>query len=232
MAQPMRETEFAEASRSSDERCSEHPVTVQEDGSPPHSTSGLRTQVRAAEDSGPALTLTSKLVFENHFAFVWRSLRRLGVPPSAMDDAVQEVFVVVCRRLHTLRSEPQLRPWLFSIATHVACKAWRTERRRGTDPLPEVLADNRSLSPQQGASQAEAVRVVHALLEQLSPSQRAVFVLAHLEQFTAPEIATTLDIPLNTVYSRLRAARAAMEAALCRHRARCGETRLIETESA
>jgi RNA polymerase sigma-70 factor, ECF subfamily len=179
---------------------------------------------------GPVLT--PELVFASHFDFVWRSLRRLGVAPSALDDAVQEVFVVVCRRLHTLHGEPQLRPWLFSIATHVAHKARRTGQRRGAEPLPEVLLDQSSLSPQEAAAQAEAVRVVYALLEQLSPPQRTVFVLAHLEQFTAPEIAATLDLPLNTVYSRLRAGRAAMEAALCRHRARSGEMRLIGTESA
>jgi RNA polymerase sigma-70 factor (ECF subfamily) len=196
---------------------------------------------RQVSDSGPGAStgaegaslpaLTPELVFVHHFDFVWRSLRRLGVAASTLDDATQEVFVVVCRRLDSVNTEAQLRSWLFAIATHVACKARRTAQRRGADPLPEVLADECSLSPQESAAQAEALRTVYALLEHLSPPQRAVFVMAELEQFTAPEIAAALDLPLNTVYSRLRSARATFEAALWRHRARTGEAHPIGTES-
>ena len=181
--------------------------------------------------SGHTCALTPEFAFVHHFDFVWRSLRRLGVAPTALDDAIQEVFVVVCRRLDSVTGEAQLRSWLFAIATHVAYKARRTARRRGAEPLPELLADERSLSPQESAAQAEAVQTVYALLEHLSPPQRAVFVLAELEQFTAPEIAATLDLPLNTVYSRLRSARATFEAALWRYRARTGRAHLIGTES-
>jgi RNA polymerase sigma-70 factor (ECF subfamily) len=148
-----------------------------------------------------------------------------------LDDATQDVFIVVCRRLDSVTSKAQLRSWLFAVATHVAYKARRTAQRRGAEPLPEVLADEQSLSPQESAVQAEAVQTVYAMLDHLSPRQREVFVLAELEQFTAPEIATTLNLPLNTVYSRLRSARATFEAALWRHRARTGEAYLIGAES-
>ncbi len=230
MVRAVSETGLARDVRDTDQDRSGPPIADHGDASPPVSATDIRAESPAKDGARP--TLTPELVFASHFDFVWRSLRRLGVAPSALDDAVQEVFVVVCRRLHTLRDEPQLRPWLFSIAAHVARRAWRTGKRRSAEPLPEVLADERSLSPQEAASRAEAVRVVYALLDQLSPSQRSVFVLAHLEQFTAPEIAAALDMPVNTVYSRLRASRAAIEAALDRHRARSREVRLIGTESA
>jgi RNA polymerase sigma-70 factor, ECF subfamily len=187
------------------------------------------TGIHPPEPCVPALT--PELVFVQHFDFVWRSLRRLGVGPATLDDATQEVFVVVCRRLDSVTSEAQLRSWLFAIAAHVASKARRTAQRRGADPLPEFLADERSLSPQESAAQAEAAHTVYALLDHLSPPQRTVFVMAELEQFTAPEIAAALGLPLNTVYSRLRSARATFEAALWRYRSRTGEVKLMGTES-
>ena len=64
------------------------------------------------------------------------------------------------------------------------------------------------------------MRHLHELLSALDDEKRAVFVLAELEQMTAPEIADALSIKLNTVYSRLRAARKKFETALQRHRAR------------
>ena len=64
---------------------------------------------------------------------------------------------------------------------------------------------------------AEAVRFLEAFLETLDPAQRAVFILAELEQMTAPEIGVAVQAKLNTVYSRLRAARTAFRAAVERH---------------
>jgi len=63
-------------------------------------------------------------------------------------------------------------------------------------------------------TRAEEVRLLHRILDRLDDDKRAVFVLAELEQMTAPEIAEALSVNLNTVYSRLRAARAAFEDAL------------------
>ncbi|HSU41902.1 MAG TPA: sigma factor-like helix-turn-helix DNA-binding protein, partial [Polyangiaceae bacterium] len=75
-------------------------------------------------------------------------------------------------------------------------------------------------TPLDVTQQNDQVKLLFSLLEGLDPPKREVFMLAELEEMTAPEIAAILEIPLNTAYSRLRAARQAFEQALARHAAR------------
>lgn len=161
-------------------------------------------------------------VYERNFEFVWRSLRRLGVASSALDDAAQEVFLVVHRRLPEFAAQSSLKTWLFGIVLHVAQRAARTAARRRTAELPEHELVARGGTPQDEVQRREAIKLLYSLLEQLDADKRAVFVMAELEQMTAPEMAEVLGAPLNTVYSRLRAARRDFEAALKRWRARPG----------
>jgi len=161
---------------------------------------------------------TLEELYQEHFAFVWRTVRRLGVPPALVDDAVQDVFNVAHRRLAEFEGRSSPRTWLFAIARRVVADH-RRRAARTTAPLPAELEDG-AAGPLESAQRAEAARLVHAILETLDEDKRAVFVLADLEQMPAPEIAQALDIGVNTVYSRLRAARAAFEAALLRLRAR------------
>lgn len=165
-------------------------------------------------------------VYEELFDFVWRSARRLGVAEAAVDDVVQEVFLVVHRRLGGFEGRSSIKTWIFAIALRVVADWRRTQRRKGglasldqIAPDGEVL-DERACCPAGALEQAEAVRLLHRLLDELDDDKRTVFVLAELEQTTAPEIAEILAIPLNTVYSRLRVARLEFEKALARHRAR------------
>ena len=161
-------------------------------------------------------------VYDEHFPFVWRSARRLGVDPSAVDDVVQDVFVVVHRRLADFEGRSSLKTWLFGILLRVVRDHRRTLRRKhpkeGGDL--EAIADTTSESPHESAEKAEGVRLLHALLDALDDDKREVFVLAELEQMTVPEIADATDSNVNTVYSRLRAARREFDAAVCRHHAR------------
>jgi RNA polymerase sigma-70 factor, ECF subfamily len=159
-------------------------------------------------------------LYQSQFGFVWRSLQRLGVNLAELDDAVQEVFVVVYRRLDSFEGRSSLRGWLFGIAVRVASQRRRTARRRPEQALPPDLPASESSDPHEATENAQARRLVYALLEELDDDKRAVFVLAELEQMTAPEIAEILQLKLNTVYSRLRAARREFEAALLAHRSR------------
>ncbi len=160
-------------------------------------------------------------IYDRHFDFVWRSLRRLGVEPAALDDAAQEVFLVVHRRLTEFEGRSSLKTWLFSIALHVAQHHARSHARRRTDPLPEeVTGSYAEITPHDEAARREAISLLYAILDELEPAKRAVFVMAELEQFTAPEIAQATGTPLNSVYSRLRAARQDFEASLKRRQAR------------
>lgn len=161
-------------------------------------------------------------VYEEHFDFVWRSARRLGVSPPAVDDVVQETFLVAHRRLASFEGRSSIKTWLFGILHRVVADHRRRVRRKGgLAPLPDALPDHSNeRCPATLTEKREKVRLLYRLLDTLNNDQRAVFVLAELEEMTAPEIADALGANLNTVYSRLRAARKSFERALARHNAR------------
>jgi RNA polymerase sigma-70 factor, ECF subfamily len=177
---------------------------------------------KAAEVGPDTLALDRfKELYEAHFAFVWRSAHRLGVPASAMDDAMQDVFVVVHRKRGEFQGRSSIKTWLFGIVVHVA-RAYR--RRPAIDAAedPDTLADPAHPSPQAQAEAAEALRALQEVLDELSDERREVFVLVELEEMTAPEAAEALGLKLNTLYSRLRAARQDFDAAVARREAREG----------
>lgn len=161
-------------------------------------------------------------VYEETFDFVWRCARRLGVDASSMDDVVQDVFVVVHRRLPDFEGRAALTTWVFGIVRRVVRDHRRTRARKGAGLHGDDAAVQPSpdATPAEHVERVEAARVLHDLLDELGDERREVFVLAELEQMSAPEIAEALGENVNTVYSRLRAARAEFEAALGRHRAR------------
>jgi RNA polymerase sigma-70 factor, ECF subfamily len=155
-----------------------------------------------------------ELVYNDYFDFVWRSLRRLGVPEASVDDALQDVFVVVHRRLGEFVGRSSLKTWLFGIAVRVTSDHRRRARRKGGhEPLDEAVADP-APGPQEKAASAEMLSMLDRALDALDDDRRAIFVLAELEQMSAPEIAEALGVKLNTVYSRLRLARQDFERAL------------------
>lgn len=159
-------------------------------------------------------------IYADYFRAIWRTLRRLGVAAAQLDDAAQDVFIVVHRRLSEFDGR-SLRGWLYAIAVRVASDYRRGTNRRRTVPLHGLLVDP-APDPGQNSELNESVRLLHALLGELSEPKRIVFVLAELEELSAPEIAEALGENLNTVYSRVRAARTEFETALQRSRARTG----------
>ncbi len=159
--------------------------------------------------------------YRAHFPFVWRSAKRLGVSDASLDDVVQEVFLIVHRRLGGFEGRSSLRTWLFGITLRVVRDHRRASRRR--DPGPAVDPDTLGATgpgPGEDAQKAEAVRLLHALLDELPDERREIFVMAELEQISIPDIAEALAINVNTAYGRLRIARQEFELALQRHRAR------------
>src|SRR3954470_18698677 len=101
---------------------------------------------RLAPDPGPdALPvgeqLTVTAVYEAHVDFVWRGFRRLGVPASRLDDAVQDVFLVVHRRLDSFEVRSSVKTWLFGIALRVARDHHRSRRRKEPRGLGEPQPD-------------------------------------------------------------------------------------------
>jgi RNA polymerase sigma-70 factor (ECF subfamily) len=169
-----------------------------------------------APDAAP----TFDAIYDEHARFVWRSLARLGVAEEQLSDATQEAFLVAYRRLDDFEQRSSVRTWLFGIVLRVASQARRQVRRRPLEPLPLELTDATANSPYDDAARAEAARTLYRLLDELSPEQRALFVLVELEQMTLPDAAEAVSANLHTAASRLKAARRKFEAAVKRHRAK------------
>jgi RNA polymerase sigma-70 factor, ECF subfamily len=160
-------------------------------------------------------------LYRDHFAFVWRTLRRLGVAPATLDDAVQDVFIVVHRRLADFQRGAAPKPWLFGIALRVAHQYRRSHwRQTQSRSLAEELHGAEQLDPYQAALHAESADTVQRFLAALDEDKRNVFILADLEQMSGQEIAQALNVNLNTVYARLRAARKQLVESVQRERAR------------
>jgi RNA polymerase sigma-70 factor (ECF subfamily) len=146
-------------------------------------------------------------IYRAHHPAVWRLLRCMGVAPEALDDAVQECFLVVYRRVGTIDASRDLRPWILGVARRTAWRSIRAQRTR-TRVLARVHDETRVVALDEAAEAREQLERVAAVLECMPLPQREVFVLAHIEDLTAPEIAEIVGVPLATVYSRLRLARA------------------------
>lgn len=185
--------------------------------------SGNGTEVQAAKQlaaplgSARSAPLSFEGVYETHFAFAARLLRRLGVAEAALDDALQDLFVVVHRRLPEFEGRSTVKTWVARIAVNVASDHRRLRRRKGGgEPLDEGVA---APGPDALAlvEQSEAVAKLYRILSALEEPHRTVFVLAELEELSAPEISEAIGVKLNTVYSRLRTARQRFEEVLARH---------------
>jgi RNA polymerase sigma-70 factor (ECF subfamily) len=205
----------------SEVRCVNEPARKLVSVEPEEAAAERRRPVTDAVTRPTPSTLVFVEVYEAQFDFVWRSARRLGVSALHLDDVVQEVFLVVHRRLAEFEARSSLKTWLFAITRRVVSDYRRSARRKPSEPIgnyePEASAS--CLADAQLARDEDA-RLLYALLDELDEDKREVFVLAELEQMSGPEIADALAENLNTVYARLRAARAAFEAAVARHHAR------------
>lgn len=162
--------------------------------------------------------LTLEAVYDAHGDFVLRALRRLGVPDGDVPDAIQEVFLVVHRKLSTFEGRSTLRTWLFGIASRVAA-----DRRKRAHVRREVKDEERverELDPGANAEDQALLAEDRALLERalgsLRDEQRLIFVLYEIEAMTGAEIAEALSIPPGTVMSRLRLAREAFRETVAR----------------
>ena len=161
-------------------------------------------------------------VYAEQVDFVWRVVRGMGVERTCAADVVQDIFVVVQRRLPEFDGRCAIKTWLFAIALRVVSDHRRKQRRErkrvGTAVATHVI--DRSPGPSELAERREAERALHAALDRLDDDKRLVLVLADIEELTAPEIAELTGTPLNTVYTRLRRARAEFNAALGAQRRR------------
>jgi RNA polymerase sigma-70 factor (ECF subfamily) len=173
---------------------------------------------------GSARRPTFDELYDNYVELLWRNARRLGVGDDAVDDVLQQVFLVVHRRLPEVTMTGSEKAWLFGVLLHVVRDHKRSLRRKsphrffGGPADPETLPDERSRQPDESLARVEAAALVQRWLDALDEDKREVFILAELEQLSAREIGEATGTNPSTVYSRLRAARIELEAAAERYR--------------
>lgn len=160
---------------------------------------------RAAPPATGARVATFREIFDDNHTFVFRSLLHLGVTDASADDAVQEVFVVVHRRLASYDPALPLRAWLWGIARNVAANHRRSVTRDRR--LRDTLRSARSEAPDASLDRERELRFVRETLVAMEEPLRDVLALSDIEGMTAPEIAAAVGANVNTIYSRLRAAR-------------------------
>lgn len=150
---------------------------------------------------------TFQEVYDQHFRFVWRVLRTFDLPASTVDDAAQEVFVVVHRRLGEFEGRSDIRTWLFRVAKWVVTRERRRVRSKPVHELIDEAIPDGAHDPFEVTARSEAVRTLERILERMDPEKRMAFLLMDVEEMKANEVAELLEINANTVYSRLRLAR-------------------------
>lgn len=159
-------------------------------------------------------------VYDAQFEFVWRNAAHRGVPASALDDVVQEVFIVVHRKLPEFEGRSSLRTWVAGIVRKVVADYLRKRGNQpaGDEPLEREPASGADAS--QASEQSAALELLDALLARMSDEQREVFVLHEIEHMSGAEIAELTSANENTVWTRLRAARRIFQEGVARQRAR------------
>lgn len=176
-------------------------------------------RIKASEDThaDESERLDIAEIYEQNAEFLYRSLYRMGIPEADLPDVMQEVLLVVHRRLDRYDRDCRLTTWLFGICLRVAATARRTRRRRREDFLdasehgPELVEP---IDPERIALARDARRQLDRALDCLSPEKRAVLVMFELEGVPCGEIAELLGVPKGTVFSRLSLAREAFLQAL------------------
>jgi RNA polymerase sigma-70 factor (ECF subfamily) len=162
---------------------------------------------------------------DEHFEFVWRALRRLGVADADTDDAVQQVFITAAGKLDDIH-EGSAKSFLFGVALRVASHARRSVKRRaevGSEALDGCLSGTPETD--ELLDQRRARTLLDEVLQTLPLDVRAVFILFELEEMDLAEIAALLGIPRGTVASRLRRGRERFEAEIRRLQARPSQRR-------
>jgi len=163
--------------------------------------------------------LDFRTLFELESPYVLRTLRRLGVTERDVEDMAHEVFVAVHRELPTYDRARPIRPWLFAFCFRIASHHRRKHRRETVKDMTGDVVDPAD-APDTLLDRERKRRLVLRALDEIELDRRAVFVLHEIDGFTCEAIAHSLEIPLGTVYSRLRLAREDFTAVMRRLHAR------------
>ncbi|WP_437735060.1 RNA polymerase sigma factor [Sorangium sp. So ce1335] len=176
---------------------------------------------RTGRGAPPPSAERYRALVDAYFDFIWRSLRGLGVPAGAADDAAQHVFLIAYQKLDEIAPDRE-RSFLFGTALGVAANARRAgaRRRELSDDGAMAAAADEAPNPEQLMEMKQARALLDAVLDAMEEDLRVVFVLFELEGVPTEEIAAMLGLAKGTVASRLRRAREEFHAIVRRAQAR------------
>jgi RNA polymerase sigma-70 factor (ECF subfamily) len=155
-------------------------------------------------------------IFNAEVAYVGRTLAYLGVRAAEVEDACQEVFLTIHKRMASYHGG-SLRAWVRQICIHTAQNYRRTKRRHSEIPTAEVDTPPVFPAQEHTVARRQLRERLLELLDMLTDEQRAVFVMYEIEQLSMVETAEAVGCPLQTAYSRLNAARAKLRAGMREH---------------
>jgi RNA polymerase sigma-70 factor, ECF subfamily len=167
-------------------------------------------------------------IYTQYFDFVWSSARHLGAASDAIDDVVQDAFLVIHARLATLQNPDALRSWIYGIVRRTVSDHRRSRQNRDAAGA-RLCAELKAVGPAQRspldlAERSAELELLESILAELDEPKREVFLMVEVLEMTVPEVVQALEVPLNTAYSRLRLARKLFDEAIARHEAsRAGE---------
>lgn len=174
----------------------------------PPSGGGDRAADTVSDSDKSGRTLTFEAVYAEQFDFVWRAARGLGMTTSNIDDVVQEVFLIVHRKLQTLETPEALRSWLFGITRRVCKDHRRSVSRRGPHVELDQQRDvDQGRDPQAHMVGRQELQIVERYVDGLDEEHRALFFLTLLEGLPISDAAKALNLNANTTYSRVRTLR-------------------------
>ncbi len=169
--------------------------------------------------------------FRERYPLVCRLVRGFGVDPAMVEDAAQEVFIVLYRRRDELGTELPT-ALLYGVARRVSANVRRKEHRRKDGAR---LDDHRLVAVGSSAEERLELRsraaVVGAAVDGLDDGKRCAFVMVEIEGMSVKDFAAEFGLNVNTAHARLRAARLAVERAVARAQA-AGRTRALHAQRA
>ncbi len=144
-------------------------------------------------------------IFDAHYTFIWRTLRRLGVTADVVDDATQEAFMIAARRIADIQLGRE-KAFLFGVARRLAARA-RARSAMHAEVLSDSCPDLGARTPEDLLIQRDAHELLDEVLSQMSDDTREALVLFEIEGLSKREVADLLALPEGTAASRLRRAR-------------------------
>jgi len=149
------------------------------------------------------------VIYERYQHDVRRFLHRMGVPPEDLDDLVQQSFLELIRASRNFDGRCSARAWLIGVSATMARRRRRSIARAAArfSAWVNVRTGARVDTPEEDFEGREVEWRLRTALDKLSPKKREVFVMVTLEGASGDEAAVALDVPINTVWTRLHHAR-------------------------